>query len=287
MKKNWSKSCIDMLIVIIILTISITCLVSMLLCINTFIQNLKTFSNAYTEATTALVGYINNDVMLDDLSNALTYLESLQLIQKSSTTNDLMSFIYNSFLSTILVGLCAGFVMKSKKNADETHKVALEAQGNAQKAEISKKSAEKIHKETEDNVKSTEQLKLEALKHIAIHKTNITILLIHIEITHARYFLDTRNQVEANKRLYEIDKKVSSLDEISDISSIRQLRNELLVLKSDVDSFTSFANDCGDNNKKTSMQQASTRYYKQLANAISTCDSIIRLGTNNNLSKCQ
>lgn len=285
MSNKGLKLFINVLLIIIILSICVTCLISMLMCINTFIENQKAFNNSYTEATTALVSFMTdygknidseNDVVLDNISNALTYLENLQLIQKNNTTNDIMSFIY-SLLSTILVGLCAGFVVKSKKHADEAEKVALSAQKDAQEAKISKKITKSIQRETEKNVKSAEALKIEASNQIDIHRNNIVILSIHVEIMYAHHFLDALNQVEANKRIYEINKRVFSLNGNLDKSSIKQLRDELLILNSAVDKFNCVADNCTDNNKKISMQQSISRYTKQIKEAISTCDNIIRL----------
>lgn len=284
MSNKWLKSLINILIVVIIVSISVTCLISMLLCINTFIENQKAFNASYTEATTSLVNFIDEyggsensitDATLDSLDNALTYLENLQLIQKNSTTNDIMSFLY-SLLSTILVGLCAGFVAKSKKHADEAEKIALSAKKNAEEAKTAKESAERIRNETQQNVESAEKLEETALNQINIHNDNIKILSIHIEIMYAHYFLDAYDQVQANKRIYVINKRVCALNDNLDKSSIEQLRNELLTLNSTVDRFHGYADNCTNINRKISLQQSASRYTKQIKEAISICDNIIR-----------
>ena len=276
MSNKWLKSLINILIVVIIVSISVTCLISMLLCINTFIENQKAFNASYTEATTALVNFLNEyggsensttDATLDSLDNALTYLENLQLIQKNSTTNDIMSFLY-SLLSTILV--------KSKKHADEAEKVALSAKGEAEEAKIAKESAESIRNETQQNVASVKELKATALNQITIHNNNIKILSIHIEIMYAHYSLDAHDQVQANQRIYVIRKRVCSLNGNMEKLSIEQLRNELLTLNSTVDRFHGYADNCTDINRKISLQQSASRYTKQIKEAISICDNIIR-----------
>lgn len=289
MNYKWLKLLANVAICITVLSISIICLVSMLECIKSFGENQKAFYNAYTEASRTLINFVNkcsesigypNNIELDNLNNALTYLESLQIIQKNNTTNDLMSFIY-SILSTLLVGLCAGFVVKSKKHADESAKVSLDAQKNAEAARISKEEAEGIRNETQENVTTTQTLKAEAFKQINLHDNNIKILSIHVEIMYARYYLDNHNQVEANRTIYEIQKKVSSLTGTLELSFIKQLRDELLLLKSAVDLFElSINRNNYADNKKSSMKASALRYKRQIDNSVQLCDKAIRSQNN-------
>ena len=133
-----------------LVSISITaCLAGLIYCCISFGVTTKSFSDEYietlhqiksisTEGTSAEIAEDNPsdsstnsnlDVSSDDSSaelsqkiavteSLITHMENMIAIQKSGMTNDLMSFIYG-ILSTVLVGMCATFVVKSRTNADE------------------------------------------------------------------------------------------------------------------------------------------------------------------------
>ena len=118
-RKKWAPSAIEVLIFAFVLIIAIICLMGFLECIHAFSNSQQLFSEAYTAASAAVVKAAGQNSNED----LIRHLEQLQTVQKNSLTNDLMSFVYG-VLSTLLVGLCAGFVAKSQKNAQAAQDAA-------------------------------------------------------------------------------------------------------------------------------------------------------------------
>lgn len=108
----------------------------------------------------------------DKLTTLITHMENMIAIQKSGMTNDLMSFIYG-ILSTVLVGVCATYVMQIRTSL-------AEAKENAKKAEtqasIVKEKADNTGSIIQDAKKATEEAKNnaeEALKQAGIAKESV------------------------------------------------------------------------------------------------------------------
>lgn len=275
-KFKWIASLMNVLITISIIIISTVCLIGMILCIISFIHNQKSFNDTYTSAINAIISAVHEDETFADetVSTIITHLENLQVIQKNSITNDLMSFVYG-ILSTILVGLCAGFVTKSKKSADESKETARQAQEDAQTVQSTKKSILKIKNDLIYEARKSKKLRTSAEKQIKIQNSNAKLLEIHIAIAHTKMSLYLCNQVEANSRIYHINESINSFDGFFDKQAMKQLRDELLILKSSVDEFKNNATQKYTNGKQVSMLQATARYYKELDESIAICDRII------------
>lgn len=268
-KFEWVGRVINALITISIFIISAICLIGMISCIISFMSNQQSFNKAYTDAINIITSSVGQGTSISDeaIFTIMTHMENLQIIQKNSATNDMMSFVYG-ILSTILVGLCAGFVAKSKKSADESKETAKQAEKNAKTVENTKKDMLQIKKDVLEEMKK-------AREQIEIQKGNTKLLEVHIAIAHAKMSLSTCNQVDSNSRIYSINKLIKSFDNVFDSQAIKQLRNELLILKSFVDEFKSTATQKYTNGTKLSMSQSASRYYKQLDESICLCDKII------------
>lgn len=275
-KFKWVGWLINAIITMSIFIISTICLIGIILCIQSFISNQQSFNYSYTEAINAITSIIYEDGIIanETISNMMTHMENLQVIQKNSTTNDLMSFIYG-ILSTTLVGLCAGFVAKSKKSADESKETAAQARKDVQTVDNVKNKILKIQSNVKEELKKSKTLRISAEEQIKIQNNNTKLLKVHIEISHAKMSLFLCNQVESNVRIYQINKQINSFDDNFERQSIRQLRDELLLLKSSVDEFKNNANEKYTNGKLTSMLQSATRYYSELNESISVCEKII------------
>lgn len=278
-KKFTVKNIFSVLFMIFILIVSIICLKGMIESTNSFIDNQTSFNETYSNTANKIANLSNIDRETIEIS--LEYLDKLQLIQKSSATNDVMSFIYSA-LSTILVGLCAGFVAKSYKNIEIANKSANEASA---KADEAKKSAESSKENSDlsqinlnDAKKDLEDAKnvySDALKEIYTQKNAIEIITIHIEIVHARASLFAKDRIAANQRLYTIKRLVENLSINTDKNLVTQLLQELLSLKTAIAEYNSYIELLEELPIKTSSLQAIERYYNQLECAVAHCDKII------------
>ena len=279
-KRKWITTFVNVLIVIEILVISLVCLIGMILCINSFISNQTSFNTAYTEVISGIADtiYSNDSIANDNLNVIMTHLENLQVIQKNSVTNDLMSFVYG-ILSTTLVGLCVGFVAKCKKNADEAKRNAVEAKSTADDAKA-KAETVKIDKEDISKIKGVVEEKAEEVKklidsasnQLVVQMGNTELAKIHIEIIHAKFSLYLSDQVDANGRIYNINSSVRSLGGSYDNEAISQLRNELLSLEDFTYAFKEKAGAIADEGEKISVNQSIDRYFKQIGESIDICD---------------
>ena len=319
---DWVRRIATVVIAIFIVTVGIVCLKGLVLSINAFMENQQAFSKAYSDAAAAIAMLPPEEQKAAQV--AINHLEQLQTIQKNATTSDLMSFLYST-LSTILVGLCAGFVAKSHKHADEAkedarksndsakgssqsaEKAGTDALQAAQLAEQTKASSLQASNHAEqakhsalqvsesvaganataqlisqhiDNAKETvrraEATYSDALLQMQKQKDTTSVLRIHIEIVHARAALFSRDQTDANQRVYNVSRSVLALTTNIDIGAVLYLQQELLSLETAVDYYREHAETISDVGKKTSMSQAVIRYMNELDKAVKHCDTLIR-----------
>lgn len=299
-----SEKILSILIAAVIVVFSLICFLGLTVSVIVFAKNQQTFNGAYSEAVADIAGL--TDTEQDTAQMILEHLEKLQKIQKDGATNDVMSFIYST-LSTILVGLCAGFVAKSyknvekakqsvddaKKNAEDAKESALTANQKAKDAEkyadAAKTESENCVKNSENNValfnKEKEQLKEEmertidryqdAIAQIKKQEAITSILNIHVEILHARASLLSGDKISANEKIYHIEKMVGELGLCSDRGIIVQLEQELLGLETAVEHFEEHAKTVSNEGERISKLQAVIRYKNSLENAVSHCDSLL------------
>lgn len=280
--KKWVSNVIEILIFVFVLIIAIICLKGFLECIHAFSDSQKVYSQAYADASAAIVTSAGQS----GSEELIRHLEQLQTVQKNSLTNDLMSFVYG-VLSTILVGLCAGFVAKSQKNAQAAQKAAdsVEKKGeeigaisNEAKKKLDeikgiKEEIDKVFKNIGDEFNEIKQNNIEQVR---IQKTAGTFLALHVEIIHARTALMSFDQVESNKRIYGIWKEIKSIDSGFDRKAVTQLRTELLILKSAIDAFESkIDTEFTEPQKNKSMHCSAKRYEEEITLAIKACDKML------------
>lgn len=264
---------------IFILTISIICLKGVIESTNSFIASQKSFNETYSDTANKIANLSNSD--REAIENSLEYLERLQLIQKNSATNDVMSFIY-SILSTVLVGLCAGFVAKSYKNVEiantSVNEASIKADAAKQSAEYSKTNSELSEKNLSDAkiyFENAKKVYNEALHEIYTQKNSIEIITIHIEIVHARTALFTKDKIAANQRFYNIKRLIEKVPIDTDKKLVDQLLQELLSLKNAIEEYNNYVESLDETPSKTSSLQAINRYYNDLNCAVTHCDKII------------
>jgi len=143
---------VPIIITVFVVIVGFICLKGLIVSINTFMENQRAFNTAYSKAAASLTSLSPNDQ--ETIQVSLDHLERLQIIQKNAAANDVMSFLY-SLLSTVLVGLCAGFVTKSQKSAGKADLAVKKAEKNA---EVSKNSADAAKKSAEASITSAEKM---------------------------------------------------------------------------------------------------------------------------------
>lgn len=177
----------------------------------------------------------------DRIKSLITHMENLVAIQRTGMTNDLMSFVYG-ILSSILVGLCVTFVVKSRTNADEVRKIAAEAKENAKDAERqaknvgekvndiasvidqAKTATEKAKKNAEaalqqagiaeDSVKATKKAIEQAnnaTEIVKVFQYQLRLLIVSDRIMSAKTALSRFNKALANREIIKISDEIYSL----------------------------------------------------------------------------
>ena len=231
------------------------CIIGMVICCVEFYLNSNSFNE---EASRAIDKIVANATTTDqELSKEMIlHLEKIVSIQESGMKNDLMSFVYGA-LSTILVGLCAGFVAKSRENADKAENKARET----------KNAIDQAHKAVEIATGLQDRLRL-----IIIYNTELSAMAALME----------DNQVLANKAFERIRKSIKSLCNDPDFitnsivvgeDEIEQVYDELLRLKEKVDEILQTFKDKGDP-KSISLLQSAERYATLIDASLEDLDSI-------------
>ena len=110
---------------------------------------------------------INNEQSKTEntLDSKIAYLKELQALQKSSSSNDVIIFLY-SFLSSVLVGTGVTLVEKAKKSSDKATLSATAAESVAKSAETSATNATDACGKAEENYRESKRI-LDAAKMIA------------------------------------------------------------------------------------------------------------------------
>lgn len=132
-KKSFTERCVDCVVdkilpffLIIFLCISICVSVwALTASIIIFTGNQKQVSHQYIDTLNHINNNINN-MPNSDIEKSLEYAEALYLMQKNSSSTDIIFFLY-SFLSSVLIGVGTALTAKSAKNAKEARKSYKEA----------------------------------------------------------------------------------------------------------------------------------------------------------------
>lgn len=266
--KNSTNNLFSIILMIFVLVLGIVCLIGLIVSTVVFTNNMKAFSDVSTNAAQAIANMVPSENAT--AQTAITYLESLQQIQKNSTTNDVMSFVY-SMLSTVLVALCAGFVAKSYKNVEIANKSVEEAKQKAEASENNAKAASNSAEQVQKMLNEFTTLNNTTLEKLRLQKDLSNINAIHIEIVHAKSALSTQNKIDANQRIANIKNLVFNINDTVSPLWIMQLRNEIILLKTDVKKYADFIESTPDSNAKISAKHAINRYNKDLTKAEKYC----------------
>ena len=254
--KKWAERIVIILLFVFLATVGIICLKGLVVTTDAFMENQRTFNKAYTKATATITSLPLQDQEAAKL--AIAHLEQLQTIQKNAASSDVMSFLYSA-LSTVLVGLCAGFVAKCHKDASK----ATDA------ADSAKRHAENVEQFITETVKKTETQMLR-------QKGMMSIMDILIEIVLARASLQAYDQTSANRRIYNISQLTLALLPGIDRGALLRLQEEELRMKTSVKLYREYAESLPNGGDKTSMLQAADRYASEMDDAVKHIETLLR-----------
>jgi len=257
---------------IFIIIVAIVCLFSLISSTCSFVYNQLVFNKAYSNAAAEIVNQLTNvsDNPSSELSINTTeskqamaqvvieHLKQLQELQKNAASNDVMSFLY-SILSTILVGVCAGFVIKSNDSARRAEASANE----------SKKAENEIHTFAQ------------RLKNAENQKAVLEVTAVRMDILNTREEIHFSIHVHSNIRLNEcfnvIKKGVHNLSYKNIPKYIKQLQTELLLLNTEVGRYRGEVEKLTQVEKKDSFLTAIGWYEKLLKEAVEHCDVLLEI----------
>ncbi len=218
----------------------------------------------------------------DMIETLIQHMESMVTIQKNGMTNDVMSFIYG-MLSTLLVGLCAGFVVKSRANADDAKNTVDEAKSNAEIAKENAQTAAEKAKETEEAISQARH----ATEIATILKYQLRLIIISSRIINAKSLLSTFERISANREINQIRKEIESLfadkafvsslnSKNSDFSNeIDKVYNELTDLQKYIDTFLKKCRETYSGGNLESMVVAANNYKNWIDLAIQIINDTI------------
>ena len=227
---------------------------------------------------------IKKTALFDSVSveTLINHLDTMVDIQKRSTANDLMAFIYG-MLSSILVGLCGAFVLKSKRNAEEANKSAEAAKKTAEEAKITaSKSAGEI-----DEAKRMFVGQSNYQSNVFRIYQYIASAELEVQIYKLPVATDSINRINS-----EITKLLSSKDKFFDRESIVFLYEKLIKLQTAIENNIALLKKSIESREKSggtdttelkelrqrlqSMESLQPRYNRWLNESIAACEAALK-----------
>jgi flagellar basal body-associated protein FliL len=275
---------------IFLIIVAVTCLICLIVSTSIFTYNQIVFNKAHsnaaekignqlgdlsaytstdssTEMSTSKIGDIQSTV-----DNVIEHLQQLQILQKNAASNDVMSFLY-SILSTILVGVCAGFVAKSNASAKEAREYANESK----KVENEINNFTKVLGEAEDANKK-------AYSQMEIQKVILEVTAVRLEILHSReefhfnmdnHSIDYHSNVHLNECIKTVYDAVKKLSGNNRHGPIKQLQTDLLQLWTEARRYRKAVEKLPADDERASRLKASDWYDEQLKGAVAHCDELL------------
>ena len=287
----------------VIAGIVIVCFIGMVYCCITFTLIMRTTNSEYRKVlkevassvatTNASDGasdssFSNTSDQNEKINSLITHMESMIAIQTDSTTNNLMSFIYG-IISTLLVGLCAGFVVKCRENADEAKKTADKAKNNAEKAKgqadrvsVNAKEMEKLIVKAQNSAKEASKSAENAATIVTGLKYQVRLLTISSRIVSAKLVLLDQKVVLANIAISQVKNEIVSLfsDDVfvknlsnNDNVEIEKVYGELTDLKENVNTFSEMCRNKYRGDALVTMENAASNYHKWIDIALEYMDN--------------
>ena len=258
----------------------VVCIVGLVFIFITFFANSIGRQDDYSRIATE----IKKTALFDSVSveTLINHLDTMVDIQKRSTANDLMAFIYG-MLSSILVGLCGAFVLKSKRNAEEANKSAEAAKKTAEEAKITaSKSAGEI-----DEAKRMFVGQSNYQSNVFRIYQYIASAELEVQIYKLPVATDSINRINS-----EITKLLSSKDKFFDRESIVFLYEKLIKLQTAIENNIALLKKSIESREKSggtdttelkelrqrlqSMESLQPRYNRWLNESIAACEAALK-----------
>jgi hypothetical protein len=314
------------IVTIIVVAICIFCII-----ISTcfFIYNQLKFANEYSDASRKIRDHFTNQLsnispdtereqliieieklQITMIQNTIKHLEQIHLLQKNTTSNEVMSFVY-IMLSTILISLCMIFIERGYNSVKESRESANESKENAAKAmsdaNKTKEDLEKTNNLANDIITRLEEVEKnanEAMKNAASaiedsnnssilakdvttdlqnvqeairnEKAERDLLSVKIRILHAKEALRLELSADINECVKAVYNEVNNLSNNMAYSSNIKIQKEINELQIKLDEYREkieiLPEDDGKQSKLTSIDWCS----KKLEEAIKHCKDLIK-----------
>ena len=275
---------------IFVIIVAVICLICIILSTSIFTYNQFTFNKAYSNAAEKIGNQLADlstyastnsstelsmskvDDMQTKVNDVIEHLQQLQMLQKNAASNDVMSFLY-SILSTILVGVCAGFVVKSNASAKEAKESANE----------SKKVENEINNFTK-RLEEAEDANKKAYSQMEIQKAILEVTAVRLEILHSReefhfsmdnHPIDYHSNVHLNECIKVVGNAVKKLSINNRHGPIKQLQIDLLQLQTEARRYREAVEKLPSGDERTSRLTAANWYDEQLKGAVAHCDELL------------
>ena len=155
---------------------------------------------------------------MQDIQTMIKYLTELQALQKSSSSSDVMTFLFST-LSSVLVGVCAAFAAKSFSNVEKAKCSAEAAEKAAKSAADAKARYDGAERRLKGHMKKFTSLEAS----VAIHQ-------IMIDIIDARNYLSVGNVPMANESIVSVRDAVKKLNPTWGYEVVAKLEDTILGL---------------------------------------------------------
>jgi len=277
MMSSNKKTIPQWIVTIIVVSICMFCLI-----ISTcfFIYNQLKFTNEYSEVArmirTQFTGQLSStyaEIETEQLINkieglqikmiqdTIKHLEQLHLLQKNSTSNELMSFVY-TILSTILISLCMIFIERSYNSVKESSNIANNVRTRLEEIE------EDVTKIKGDATKAREANEIE--------KANHGFLSVLVKILLAIGELHLGVSAITNERIKTVCDAVKKISNNMSHDSIIQIQTELGRLKKEINECHKKVEKLPEGGNKPSQLESIGLYNKMLDTAIDRCNELLK-----------
>jgi F0F1-type ATP synthase membrane subunit b/b' len=236
-----------------------------------FLVSQREFGDAYNRAATEIangVATISADQSVDSknavetISILLDHLGQLQTIQKNTSTESIMSFLYST-LATALISACLYYVARAKKYSEKTRNYNKQIKDGIDYALKNKEAVEKYVEETkkiynrvnedmskylnkvemdskgvDERNESITALQNELQRNLEFTKdeiervkknasSNRALITIEIDIAYFKRALSMGERIRANALITDICRNVESVPDTVDTNSVKRIYYEL------------------------------------------------------------
>ena len=146
-----------------------------------------------------------------EIQTLIGYINDLQKLQKESSSNEVMTFLF-TMLSSVLVGVCAAFAAKSFATVEKANISVGKAEMSVGKAEISLSKAELSAEKAENSAKATKTSASEAATSAETAKNSSAAALTSLANAKKSYENAEARHTDAEERYADAIGKLGNLE---------------------------------------------------------------------------